>query len=285
MNPFNYDEKQLAVISNIIRQDIIQMLLKAGSGHSAGPLGMADIFTALYFHILNYNPKDPDWPERDRLILSNGHICPLIYAVMAHAGYFPIEELLTLRQFGSRLQGHPHRKSLPGLETSSGPLGSGLSQACGIALGAKIDRKKFRIYCIMSDGEHDSGNTWEAIMFASKYKLNNITVIIDRNNIQIDGYTEEIMPLEPLDEKYQSFNWHIIHIDGHNFREIIDACHHAQAVFEKPTVIIAHTIPGKDVDFMEFQYEWHGKPPNFEEARRALNQLRTLGGRIKSEHE
>ncbi len=285
MNPFNYNEEQLKITANTIRQDIIQMLLRAGSGHSAGSLGMVDVFTALYFHILNHDPKNPEWPERDRLILSNGHICPARYAAMAHAGYFPIEELLTLRKLNSRLQGHPHRTSLPGLETTSGPLGSGLSQACGIAVGAKMDKKKFRIYCLMSDGEHDSGNTWEAVMFASKYRLNNLTVIIDRNNIQIDGYTEEVMPLEPLDKKYRSFNWHTLHIDGHNFREIIDACEHAKAVFEKPTAIIAHTIPGKDIDFMEFQYEWHGKPPNQEEAKRALDQLRTLGGKIQSEHQ
>lgn len=285
MNPFNYDEKQLRVTANAIRQDIIQMLLKAGSGHSAGSLGMTDIFTALYFNILSYDPKNPDWQDRDRLILSNGHICPALYAAMAHAGYFPVEELLTLRKFGSRLQGHPHRNSLPGLETTSGPLGSGLSQACGIALGAKIDKRRFHVFCLMSDGEHDSGNTWEAVMFAAQYKLNNLTAIIDRNNIQIDGYTEEVMALEPLDEKYRSFNWHTLHVDGHNFREIIDACNHAKVVFEKPTAIIAHTIPGKDIDFMEFQYEWHGKPPNAEEAQKALEQLRTLGGKIQSEHQ
>lgn len=285
MNPYNYNEEKLKQKANEIRKDIIKMLVKAGSGHSAGPLGMADIFTALYFNIMSYDPKDPDWPERDRLILSNGHICPVRYATMAHAGFFPKEELMTLREFGSRLQGHPHRTSLPGTETSSGPLGSGLSQACGIALGAKMDKKRFRIYCIMSDGEHDAGNTWEAVMFAGKYKLSNLTAIIDRNNIQIDGYTEDVMPLEPLEDKYKAFGWHTIHIDGHNFREIIDACEHAKAVFEKPTVIIAHTIPGKGVDFMEFDFHWHGKPPNEQEAKKALAELRTLGGRIQSEHQ
>lgn len=271
--------------ANLIRQDIIQMLLEAGSGHSAGPLGMADVFTALYFHILNHDPKNPNWEDRDRLILSNGHICPVRYAAMAHAGYFPISELQTLRKLGSRLQGHPHRTSLPGLETTSGPLGSGLSQSCGLALAAKIDQKKWRVICLMSDGEQEEGNTWEAAMLAGKYKLNNLTALIDRNNIQIDGFTENIMPLEPLREKYEAFGWHVLEIDGHNIEEIIDAFSQAKAIFEKPTVIIAHTIPGKGVDFMENKFEWHGKPPNKEEARLALAQLRTLQGKIRSEHQ
>lgn len=285
MNPFNYSEEKLEELANLIRKDIIKMLLHAGSGHSAGSLGMADVFTALYFNILSYDPKKPDWSQRDRLILSNGHICPVRYVAMAHAGYFSKKELMTLRSFGTRLQGHPHRISLPGLETTSGPLGSGLSQSCGIALGAKMDAKKFKVYCLMSDGEHDAGNTWEAVLFASKNKLNNLIAIIDRNNIQIDGHTEDIMPLEPIEEKYRSFGWHTINIDGHNFREIIDACNYAKAIYEKPVAIIAHTIPGKGVDFMEFNYEWHGKSPNFEEAKKALHELRTLGGKIKSEHE
>lgn len=271
--------------ANLIRQDIIQMLLEAGSGHSAGPLGMADIFTALYFHILNHDPKNPNWEDRDRLILSNGHICPVRYATMAHAGYFPISELQTLRKLGSRLQGHPHRTSLPGLETTSGPLGSGLSQSCGLALAAKIDQKKWRVICLMSDGEQEEGNTWEAVMLAGKYKLNNLTALIDRNNIQIDGFTENIMPLEPLREKYEAFGWHVLEIDGHNIEEIIDGFNQAKAIFEKPTVIIAHTIPGKGVDFMENKFEWHGKPPNKDEARLALAQLRTLQGKIRSEHQ
>ncbi len=284
-NPFYYTEEQLKTKANEIRKDIIEMLLAAGSGHSAGPLGMADIFTALYFYILNYDPKNPYWEERDRLVLSNGHICPVYYATLSHAGFFPLEELKTLRKIGTRLQGHPHRESLPGIETSSGPLGCGLGQACGMAIAGRMDNKKYRVYCLMSDGEHNEGSLWESVMFAGKYKLSNLTGIIDRNNIQIDGYTEDVMPLEPLEEKYKAFNWHILHIDGHNFREIIDACNHAKAVYEKPTVIIAHTIPGKGVDFMENKFEWHGKPPNKEEAQAALKQLRTLDGRIKSEHE
>ncbi len=276
--------KQLELKANQIRQDIIAMLVEAGSGHSAGPLGMADIFTALYFHILKHDPQHPEWPGRDRLILSNGHICPVRYVAMAHAGYFPIEELKTLRQLGSRLQGHPHRLSMPGLETTSGPLGSGLSQAAGMALAFKMDNLSNRIYCAMSDGEHDAGQTWEAAMFAAKYKLNNLTGIIDRNNIQIDGYTEDIMPLDDLKNKYESFNWHVLEVDGHNIRQFVEACEQAHAIFEKPTVIIAHTIPGKGIDFMENKFEWHGKPPNKEEAQIALRELRTLQGQIEASH-
>ena len=277
--------KNLEMMANYIRQNIIEMLVEAGSGHSAGSLGMADVFTALYFHILNHNPKKPDWEGRDRLVLSNGHICPVLYATMSAAGYFPVEELKTLRKLNSRLQGHPHREALPGIETTSGPLGSGLSQAAGMALAAKLDQKKYRIYALLSDGEHNAGNLWEAVMFIGKNKLNNITAIIDRNNIQIDGFTEDIMPLESLREKYEAFRWHVLEIDGHNIEAIIDACNEAKAIFEKPTVIIAHTIPGKGVSFMEQDYLWHGIPPNKEQAQKALYELRTLGGKIKSEHE
>lgn len=279
------DVPQLEEKANEIRQDIIKMLLEAGSGHSAGPLGMADIFAALYFNILTHNPDNPDWDERDRLFLSNGHICPVRYAAMARSGYFPVEELLTLRKFETRLQGHPDRLVLPGVESTSGPLGSGLAQAVGYAYGARMDNKKFRVYCICSDAEHNAGNHWEAVLFAGKYKLSNLTAIIDRNNIQIDGHTEDVMPLEPLADKYEAFGWHVLDVDGHNFQEIIDACEHARAVYEKPTVIIAHTIPGKGVSFMENLPEWHGKPPNGEEAKKALHELRTLGGKITGEHE
>ncbi|MBI4148347.1 transketolase [Candidatus Woesearchaeota archaeon] len=270
------DVKKLQLLANTVRQDIIRMLVAAGSGHSAGPLGMADIFVALYFHVLHHKPNEPDWPDRDRLVLSNGHICPVLYATMAEAGYFPAEELLTLRQFGSRLQGHPHRLALPGLETTSGPLGSGLSQAVGMALAAKMNNKKIRIYCITSDGEHDAGNTWEALMLAGKHKLNNLCVIMDRNNIQIDGYTEDIIPLEPLRAKYEAFNWHVLELDGHNMRHIIDALDEAKGIYEKPTVIIAHTVPGKDVSFMENDYQWHGKPPTPEQASIALTELNAV---------
>ncbi len=280
--------------ANEIRISIIEMLIPAGSGHTAGPLGMADVFTAMYFHVLQHNPQNPEWEERDRLVLSNGHICPVQYATLAHAEYFPLEELQTLRKLGTRLQGHPHRTALPGLETTSGPLGSGLSQATGMAIALKIDSKPNQVYCLMSDGEHDAGNTWEAALLAGKHKLDNLTCIIDRNNIQIDGMTEDIMPLEPLRAKYEAFNWHVLEINGHNFREIINACEEARAIFERPVCIIAHTIPGKGIPEIEFDYRWHGsapgkgpddKIPKEEQGKRFLAELRTLGGKIISEHE
>lgn len=274
--------KKLEETANKTREIIIEMLVEAGSGHSAGPLGMADIFTAFYFHILNHRPKEPDWPDRDRLVLSNGHICPVRYASMALSGYFPISELKTLRKINSRLQGHPHRTSLPGLETTSGPLGEGISQSIGMALAAKLDNKRYHIYCVTSDGEHQEGNTWEALMFAGKNKLNNLTVVIDRNNIQIDGFTENVMPLEPLKAKYEAFNWHVLEVDGNNIREFIDTVNEAKAIFEKPTAIIAHTIPGKGVDFMESDFLWHGKPPDEKQAKIALKELRSLQGKIVS---
>lgn len=277
--------KELELLANKTRELIIESLLEAGSGHSAGPLGMADIFTAFYFHVLNHKPKDPDWPDRDRLVLSNGHICPVRYASMALSGYFPVSELKTLRKLNSRLQGHPHRTSLPGLETTSGPLGEGISQGIGMALAAKLDNKKYHIYVLSSDGEHQEGNTWEAAMFAGKNKLNNLTLVIDRNNIQIDGFTENVMPLENLRAKYEAFNWEVLEVDGNNIRAFVDAVNEAKAVFEKPTVIIAHTIPGKGVDFMEKDFTWHGKPPNKDEAKKALEELRTLQGKIRSEHQ
>lgn len=277
--------KGIAAKANAIRQTIIEMLLAAGSGHTAGPLGMADIFAALYFRVLRHDPKKPEWEERDRLMLSNGHITPVRYAAMAHAGYFPVEECLTLRKFGSRLQGHPERERLPGVETTSGPLGSGLSQASGYAYAARMDEKKFRIYCAMSDGEHEEGNLWEAAMFAGKYKLSNLTGIIDRNNIQIDGNTEDIMPLEPFADKYRAFGWHVLEVDGHNIPQFVAACEEAKAIFEKPTVIIAHTIPGKGIREIERDFRWHGKPPSKDEAAKFLTELRTLGGKITSEHQ
>ncbi len=270
--------------ANRIRQDIITTLVEAGSGHSAGPLGMADVFTAMYFHILNHDPQNPQWEGRDRLVLSNGHICPVQYVALAHAGYFPKDELKTLRKFGTRLQGHPHRGALPGIETTSGPLGSGLSQAVGMAIAGRMDGKNWRVYCLMSDGEHQAGQTWEAAMLAGKLNLARLTVIIDRNNIQIDGPTEETMPLEPLREKYESFGWHVMEIDGHNVRQIVEACEQAQAIVEDPVCIIAHTIPGKGVDFMEYDFEWHGKPPKPEEAKEALQDLRSLKGKIMPGH-
>jgi transketolase len=276
---------EITAKAEAIRETIIEMLVAAGSGHTAGPLGMADIFAALYFYVLNHEPKNPAWPERDRLFLSNGHIVPVRYAAMAHAGYFPIEETLTLRKFGSRLQGHPEREKLPGLESTSGPLGSGLGQAAGYAYAARMDGKRFHIYCAMSDGEHDEGNTWESVMFAGANKLSNLTAIIDRNNIQINGMTENVMPLEGMRAKYEAFNWHVIEIDGHNIEAFCDAVEEAKAIYEKPTVIIAHTNPGKGIKEIEFDYTWHGKPPSKEEAAKFLNELRTLKGKIQSEHQ
>ncbi len=278
--------EQLELLANDVREDIITMLEHAGSGHSAGPLGLADIVTALYFDVMKHNPKKPEWDERDLLLLSNGHCVPVQYAVMARAGYFETKELLTLRQFGSRLQGHPERTKLPGLENTSGPLGSGLSQACGMALAMRMDKDHHRwIYVIMGDGEQNEGNVWEAAMLANKYKLNNVIAITDRNNIQIDGPTESVMPLEDLRAKWEAFGWHVIEIDGNNMEAIIDACAMGRAIIEKPVMIIAHTIPGKGVDFMEYDFHWHGMPPNHDQALEALHDLRTLKGKIRSEHQ
>ncbi len=277
--------ERLETIANDIREDIIKMLEHAGSGHSAGPLGLADIFTALYFEILKHDPKNPDWGDRDILLLSNGHCVPVRYVTMAHAGYFDRKELMTLRQLGSRLQGHPERLKLPGMETTSGPLGCGLSQACGMALGLRMDnRHERRVYVVMSDGEQDEGNVWEAAMLAGKEKLS-LIAITDRNNIQIDGPTETVMPLEDLKAKWEAFGWHVLEINGNDIEAVIDACVMGRAITEKPVMILAHTIPGKGVDFMENDYQWHGKPPNHEEAVKALHELRTLGGKIRSEHE
>lgn len=286
-----------------IRISIIESLIEAGSGHTAGPLGMADIFATLFFNSLKHDPKRADWKERDLVVLSNGHICPVYYATLAHAGYFPTEELKTLRKFGSRLQGHPHRDFLPFIETSSGPLGSGLSQAVGMALALRIDAGDVPspgfdthryVYALLSDGELDEGNSWEGAMLAGKEKLHNIIAIIDRNNIQIEGYTEDVMPLDNLKDKWEAFNWHVQEIDGHNYLEIASAIDKAKAVFEKPSVIIAHTIPGKGVAEIEKDFRWHGVPPGSgpedvwkkaDQGKAMLHELRTLRGKIKSEHE
>lgn len=278
--------------ANEIRESIINMLIEAKSGHSAGPLGLADIYTYLYFFGLKHDPKNPNWPDRDRLVLSNGHVCPVLYATMAHAGYFPVSELLTLRKFGTKLQGHPHKEFLPSLENSSGPLGSGLSQAVGMALAERIDKGKQTdkyFFCMTGDGELDEGQNWEAVMLAAKEKLHNLIVIVDRNNIQIDGYTEDIMPLNDLRSKFEAFNFHVQEIDGHNFHAIHEAIGQAKAVFDQPSVVLAYTIPGKGVSFMERDYRWHGNPPGKgpddlvdkkEQGKRALADLRTLEGKI-----
>lgn len=284
--------RELEVKANHIRQSIIEMLVAAGSGHTAGPLDMADVFTLLYFRVMRHDPKRPDWEERDRLVLSAGHICPVLYATMAHAGYLPVEELLTLRKFGSRLQGHPHRTSLPGLETTSGPLGSGLSQAVGMAIAERMDNpytSKY-VYCITGDGELNEGQIWEAAMLAGKERLHNLIVIVDRNGIQIDGYTKDVMPLESLRNKFESFNFDVQEVDGHNIRMVNDAIGKAQAIYAKPSVIIAHTIASKGVDVFERDFRWHGNPPGkgpedrvprSEQAKVALEKLRTLAGAIE----
>lgn len=282
--------------ANEIRESIIEMLVEAGSGHTAGPLGMADVFTLLYFEVLRHRPNDPFWDDRDRLVLSNGHICPVLYATMAHAGYFPVEELLTLRKFGSRLQGHPHREMLPGLETSSGPLGSGLSQAVGMALAERMEDpySSRYFYCITGDGELNEGQIWEALLLAGKEELHNLIVIVDRNGIQIDGFTKDVMPLEPLREKFEAFNFDVQEVDGHNMRALNDAIGKAQAVYGQPSIVIAHTIPAKGVDVFERDFRWHGNPPGKgpedrvakdKQAEVALQKLRSLSGAINpSDH-
>jgi len=281
----NPDVRRLKRIAIELRKDVIQMLKYAQSGHPAGSLGTADIFAALYFHILNIDPKNQKDKNRDRFVLSNGHICPVYYAALAHRGFFPRSELKTLRKLDSKLQGHPHNKTLPGIETSSGSLGQGLSQAIGMALAAKMDKAAYQTYCMTGDGELDEGQIWEAAMCASANALDNLVWIIDRNNIQIDGYTEDTLPLENLRNKLEAFEWYVIEINGHNIEEIISACQMAKAIVGRPTVIVAHTIPGKSVKFMEYKFEWHGRPPNKKEAQKALTQLRTLKGQIGKKHE
>ncbi|GHU07399.1 transketolase [Alphaproteobacteria bacterium] len=282
-----------------MRRNIVRMISLAGSGHPAGALGLADIFAALYFEVLRYNPKNPADPDRDILVLSAGHTVPVQYAALAEAGLIPENELWTLRQFGSRLQGHPERQRLPWLETTSGPLGCGISQGAGMALSIKMERHPglvpgsnqlnkssigFRdkpgmtserfVYVVTGDGELDEGNNWEALMFAAKYRLGNLIAIVDRNNIQQSASTEEVMPLEDLHAKWAAFGWHVIEIDGNNVRSFIDACSEARAETDRPSVIIAHTIAGKGVDFMEGDYHWHGKAPDAAQAKEALEELR-----------
>ena len=282
-----YTISQLSAKANDIRADIIKMLEAAGSGHTAGPLGLAEIVTTLYFDIMKIDPAKPDWDERDIFMLSNGHCVPVQYAAMAESGFFPKSELLTLRKWGSRLQGHPERTKLPGIETTSGPLGCGVSQGAGYAYSLQyIDKEKDRwVYVITGDGELDEGNIWEAAMFAGKYRLSQLIVFVDRNNIQIDGPTEDVMPLEDLKNKWQSFGWHVQEIDGHNVESVQDAVGMAKAIENRPSVIIAHTIPGKNVDFMQYDYKWHGVPPDAEQAKRALRELRSMKGKVTAEYE
>jgi len=257
-----------------VRLEVIKMIYEARSGHTAGSLSSTDIICALYFKIMTHDPSRPDWEDRDRFILSNGHVCPALYAAMALSGYYDISLLKKNRSLGSPLQGHPVRKMLPGIETTSGPLGEGLGQAVGIALAARMDDKRFRIYCLSSDGEHDEGSHWEAVETAAKYQLSNLSLFVDRNRIQLSGFTRDIMPLEPLTDKYRSFGWNVIGIDGHNMEEIVKAVDMARIEYEKPSVVIANTVAGKGVSFMEDNWEWHGRAPNEEEMRKALRELK-----------
>lgn len=281
-NPEGYNFGQLNHLCNLVRQDILDMLYHAGSGHSAGSLDQVEIMVALYFKIMRHDPNDPTWSERDILIQSNGHTVPVRYAVMARAGYFPRSVLLSLRKFDSILQGHPERMRIPALETTSGPLGSGLSQACGMALSLMMERNiTRRIYCTMGDGELNEGNIWEAAMLASKYRLGNIIGIVDRNNIQIDGMAEDVMPMENLREKWEAFGWYVQEVDGNNIESVCSALNLAKSQTAKPNLIIAHTIPGKGVDFMEYDYHWHGKAPDKQQEQDAMKKLRTLDGKIE----
>lgn len=264
--------RRLALMANAIRQDIVRMLAEAKSGHPAGSLGLADVFTALYFGVLRHDPKRPDWPDRDRFVLSNGHVCPVLYAALANAGYFPREKLMTLRKPGSPLQGHPHRGQLPGIENSSGPLGQGISVAVGMALVAKRETRSWRVYSVMGDGELNEGQCWEAFMLAAKYQLNNLVAVIDRNNIQIDGTSDDVLPLEPLADKLRSFGWNAFEVGGNDPAAVISACEAARKS-AKPTAIIAKTVPGKGVSFMEGRFEWHGKTPDAAQAAQALKEL------------
>ncbi len=281
MNPApRLDVPELKAQADRTRISILEMLAAAKSGHSAGPLGMAEILTVLYFNVMKHDPADPDWSERDVFFLSNGHTAPVLYATLAHSGYFPVEELLTLRQYGSRLQGHPERTALPGLENTSGPLGSGLSQAAGYAYALQhIDDELHRFtYVAMGDGELNEGNIWEAAMFAGKYKLGRLIGIVDRNYIQIDGLTEDVMPLDDLRAKWESFGWHVLEVDGHDVAGLMSAINQAKAVAQKPSVILAYTVPGKGVPFMEYDYRWHGKPPTPEQATQAVAGIRQGAG-------
>ncbi len=285
----NFSEQKKSILikkANEIRKSIIESLLEAKSGHTAGSLGLVEIFTFLYFEALQHDPQRPDWSGRDLFVLSNGHVCPALYATLAHAGYFGVEELQTLRKLGSRLQGHPHREVLPGIETTSGPLGSGISQAIGMALAIRLDEGKSSnrfVYCVTGDGELNEGQNWEALMFGAKEKLHNLIVIVDRNNIQIDGYTEDVLPLNNLSDKFKSFNWHVQEIDGHNFEMIDEAIGQAKSIFDKPSIIIANTTPGKGVKDFERKPEWHGKAPNQTEAAEALRELENFQVEIKNE--
>lgn len=265
--------KQLGEKTKEIRRLIVQMLVKAGSGHPGGSLSSAELICCLYNAVLRHDPKNHQWPERDRFHLSKGHCCPLWYAVLTQAGYFPQEKLWTLRKLGSILQGHPDRRT-PGVEVASGSLGQGLSVALGMALAGKLDKKDYRVYCLMGDGEIQEGNIWEAAMAASHYKCDNLCAILDNNRYQIDGKTADVMNLEPIVDKWKAFGWHTIEIDGHDIRQVLNAYEEAKAIKAKPSIIIAHTIKGKGISFMENVVDFHGRSPTKEEEQKALEELK-----------
>ena len=269
----NNKTKELSEVGRELRVDIINMICEAGSGHPGGSLSAIDMLTCLYFDRMRHNPKDPNWPQRDRLILSKGHAVPAVYVCLAKAGYFPKTELMTLRKIDSRMQGHPDRAKLPGIEASTGSLGQGLSIAVGLAMASKLDGDAFRVYCMLGDGESQAGQIWEGLMSAPKFKLDTLVTILDYNKGQIDGPVSEIMSLEPIKEKLKAFNWHVIEIDGHNYDQILGALDEAQKVKGKPTFILAQTIKGKGVSFMEGQIGWHGKAPNREQAEQAVKEI------------
>jgi len=272
-NKFNLSTAELKKMAKKLRRHVITMIATAGSGHPGGSLSAADIITALYFKVLRHDPRNPQWSERDRFILSKGHAAPILYAALAEAGYFPVAELATLRKLNSRLQGHADRKFTPGVEMSAGSLGMGLSFAIGVALASRLDSKTYRTYVLLSDGECEEGQTWEAALSAAHFKLDNLTTIVDCNGIQLSGWTCDIMNLEPFIQKWQAFGWHTIDIDGHDLDQILSACQGAKKIKNKPTVIIARTIKGKGVSFMENNVAFHGKAPTWEEAERAIKEL------------
>jgi transketolase len=265
--------KELENKARILRKHIIKMTCAAGSGHPGGSLSAADIVAALYFHELRLDPSRPDWPDRDRFVLSKGHAAPVLYAALAERGFFPLEELLNLRKLGSRLQGHPDMRKVPGVEMSTGSLGQGLSAANGMALAARLDRRDYRVYVLLGDGEIQEGQIWEASMAAAHYKLDNVTAFIDHNGYQIDGPVREVMSPEPVAAKWRAFGWHVIEIDGHNLSEILSALAEAKTVRGRPTMIVAETVKGRGVSFMEGQVDWHGVAPKPAERDRALAEL------------
>jgi len=270
---FDLSAPELEKMAKKLRRHVITMIATAGSGHPGGSLSAADIVTALYFKVMSHDPKDPQWPDRDRFVLSKGHAAPILYAALAECGYFPVEELATLRKLGSRLQGHTDRTLTPGVEMSAGSLGQGLSYGIGMALAGRLDKRDYQVYVLLGDGECEEGQVWEAAMFAPHHKVDNLTAIVDHNDLQLDGRVCDIMGLEPLTDKWRAFNWHVLEINGHDIKEVLQALKKAREMKGKPTVIIAHTVKGKGVSFMEGNVDFHGKAPNPQETERALKEL------------